>query len=636
MNKLLLTHGLIFLAALFHIPALAQSTFSGGNGSQSSPYLISTTADLEKLAADVNGGEGYSGKYFCQTADLVFTPSDEDNFTPIGTWDNPFRATYDGAGHTISGVSFHRTTSCNGIFGYITGSDIANLTLGASTLAGYDNTGGIAGQVGSGRVVNCHVLSDVTITALGQRVGGIVGYMSGYTASEICGSTNAATIQGGSKSYIGGIIGQLQAGWVRNCFSSGDVVGTGSYVGGVVGGPSNETSEKCANSYFFNANIALPNLGNSAMTQRGKKAWRVLAAPGVDLDFGSPTASYGRVVAYATGLMVDSVFYAGGYSYWRNSVSRDYIFDRVTLSAACTSLDPEFVLLGFEATRFGTSTSVPLSQGDDGTLAFYMPHTNGAGSDVLIGTNTALELLNDDSQSPLKNSERIALHAGETLHVMLSGRTLQRDGHYNTLCLPFALDADQLAASPLAGYSEGGLRQLSPLSTLAGNEVSLRFESQSTIEAGCPFLIRWDAQAEDITAPLFRNVTLTADLAPQEAALGCIRFVGYYDALPITPANDDIYYLTLQDGQPTLCPTATDRTLKSMRAYFQFLPGGAPQSVKDFTFRLQFDETTGISEPACPPVCATTSTYDLSGRPAQGSCLPRGIYIQRGRKIVVR
>lgn len=81
MNKETKTNQIFVRAALMLLTmvltsatAWADSTFSRGNGSEGSPYLIATTADLDQLAIDVNGGNTYSGKFFKMTADIAYTP----------------------------------------------------------------------------------------------------------------------------------------------------------------------------------------------------------------------------------------------------------------------------------------------------------------------------------------------------------------------------------------------------------------------------------------------------------------------------------------------------------------------------------------------------------------------------------
>ena len=88
------------------------------------------------------------------------------------------------------------------------------------------------------------------------------------------------------------------------------------------------------------------------------------------------------------------------------------------------------------------------------------------------------------------NSQRIKDANGQTRNVTFSGRTIYSDGDWNTLCLPFSMDASQIASSPLAGYTIKSLDGTQ--SNLDGNgKLTLRFNTATTIEAGRPYIVKW-------------------------------------------------------------------------------------------------------------------------------------------------
>ena len=88
------------------------------------------------------------------------------------------------------------------------------------------------------------------------------------------------------------------------------------------------------------------------------------------------------------------------------------------------------------------------------------------------------------------NSTIIANNNGQTRNVTLSGRTIYSDGDWNTLCLPFSMDASQIASSPLAGYTIKALDGEN--SYLDGNgKLTLRFNTATAIEAGRPYIVKW-------------------------------------------------------------------------------------------------------------------------------------------------
>ena len=111
--------------------AWADSAFSGGSGSKADPYKIASTADLNQLATDVNGGNNYYGKYFVLTQDITYDHTGlgdtESNYEAIGGGrDHYFRGTFDGANHTVSGIRIYKGSK-----------------------AGYDESQGLFGRIGS-------------------------------------------------------------------------------------------------------------------------------------------------------------------------------------------------------------------------------------------------------------------------------------------------------------------------------------------------------------------------------------------------------------------------------------------------------------------------------------------------------
>ena len=88
------------------------------------------------------------------------------------------------------------------------------------------------------------------------------------------------------------------------------------------------------------------------------------------------------------------------------------------------------------------------------------------------------------------NSTIIANNNGQTRNVTFSGRTIYSDGDWNTLCLPFDMSAEQIASSPLAGYTIKALDGTQ--SNLDSNgKLTLRFNTATTIEAGRPYIVKW-------------------------------------------------------------------------------------------------------------------------------------------------
>ena len=107
---------------------------------------------------------------------------------------------------------------------------------------------------------------------------------------------------------------------------------------------------------------------------------------------------------------------------------------------------------------------------------------------------TELEIAEKDSEAEAQNSIIIADNDGKTRTVKLAGRTLYKDGDWNTICLPFSLDADQIADSPLAGAT---LMELDgDKSNLNDGTLTLNFTDATSIQAGKPYLVKWVDDAD--------------------------------------------------------------------------------------------------------------------------------------------
>ena len=159
------------------------------------------------------------------------------DWTPIGNNTTRYTGTFDGNGHTVSGVYINNTsTTYQGLFGRIgSGGTVKNLGVVNSYIRASDHVGGIAGDVyGSSsnhaKVTNCFNEATVIGTTAVTYTGGIVGYAS-YMDIENC--YNTGTVSGGF--YVGGVVGDVFDGsTITNSYNTG-TVSDGDYTGGVAG-----------------------------------------------------------------------------------------------------------------------------------------------------------------------------------------------------------------------------------------------------------------------------------------------------------------------------------------------------------------------------------------------------------------
>lgn len=227
-----------------------------------------------------------------------------------------------------------------------------------------------------------------------------------------------------------------------------------------------------------------------------------------------------------------------------------------------------------------------------------------------------------------------AIKGKENATIVLSGRTINKDGKFKSLCLPFALS--DLSTSPLAGSSD--LKELDVVNTVGGHvsgvdgsTLYLNFADASAIEAGKPYLISW-ATATALTNPVFTNVTATST-TPTPVDFTGGKFVGSYSPFEITSALlDKVIYL---GSNNTIGFAKAPRTLQTMRAHFELTSSSAPsQTVVNFG-----DDMTGIWNVNVNDnenVNDNDNWCDLNGRKLDKKPTQKGVYIQNGRKLVIK
>ena len=271
-------------------------------------YEIATKTDLYRLANIVNVSRNEcDGLTFRQTQDIVCDAC----YTPIGyQGDNDhsyFRGTYDGQGHTVSGITVTRmgNTSADkyiGLFGYIYEGTVQNVVLANSTFTGYRYVGGIAGEIGWGTVRNCRVESSVTIkvgNSPAENFGGVVGYIHG-SGALMTGCVSAATIEnnGLTCNDCGGISGDVDNCTLKDCLYIGtSVTGTG-YVGSIAG---DKTSATISNNYYTAISLGGVGAYTSAADQDGaRRARTVTLGEGIALADTPVTYDLSGITAYGS------------------------------------------------------------------------------------------------------------------------------------------------------------------------------------------------------------------------------------------------------------------------------------------------------------------------------------------------
>ena len=211
---------------------------SGMDGS--SPDLAFKIYDIETLERVGKGRNEdlWLGDWsFSAHYELIADISLQTNWTPIGTYENAFRGSFNGNGYSISNLTIIGNYDFAGLFGYVEGVSgtvfISNLNLYNVNISGGSNAGGIAGYVNNVKIENCSVTRG-NITC--GTAGGIVG-----TAGSVEFSINKCYFSGSiySSNNAGGIVAVVHANVVSitNCYTTGAV--NGGATGGIAGSITN-------------------------------------------------------------------------------------------------------------------------------------------------------------------------------------------------------------------------------------------------------------------------------------------------------------------------------------------------------------------------------------------------------------
>ena len=193
-------------------------------------YTVTSADGLMNIAKLVNGGKTDINITLDKNIDLT-----GKGWTPIGTsFDNSYKGTFDGGGHTITGLTVTTNDQFVGLFGYLNrAGTVKNVVMEGIQITSnhmFGCTGGVVGY-SWGTIENCSVWGSVSGT---DCVGGVVGSQK---AGSIIGCSSSATVKG--KHYVGGVAGE-KWGTMTACYATGNVTleiasQKNNFGGGVVG-----------------------------------------------------------------------------------------------------------------------------------------------------------------------------------------------------------------------------------------------------------------------------------------------------------------------------------------------------------------------------------------------------------------
>lgn len=238
------------------------------------------------------------------------------------------------------------------------------------------------------------------------------------------------------------------------------------------------------------------------------------------------------------------------------------------------------------------------------------------------------------------NATAISQAAGKTMErVTLSGRTLYRDGSWNTLCLPFDIPRGY-DLSLLYDASAVKILESSEFDTSTGT-LTLNFADRDEIPAGTPFILKWNNELDNngepvlsyINEPYFKYVTIPEGITAGSTSTDYVDFVGTFSPVSLTANDREVLYLGADD---MLYYPSADVPIGSCRAYFQLHNGitaGNLNADGAKAFVLNFgDEETGIREISNP----SNACFTLDGLHLKEMPTTRGIYIIGDKKVIIK
>ena len=442
---------------------------------------------------------------------------------------------------------------------------MTNVTLTDARIRGHLEIGGIAGEINVGSAVSNCFVKSGVYVEGYTEVGGIVG--RNYESSI----TNCHVMDGG---YIHGIS------WIDifNDYRT-DVHLLGGIVGYCKGTVSNCTS--AAQFTFDNDVTELESVGGIAGFNDGTLS--NCLAIGTNIPSLTTTQYIGAIVGEYYGTL--------DHNYYVNC----------TVGGATSNIG-----YGYQDGSTWLTSDLTENDGAVPGLALYDSGTDASG-----------------------NATTIADNADTGKNVALYGRTLFKDGDWNTLCLPFGVSDFTGTA-----FEDATVMELDTYGDYSGNMTGyddatgtlyLYFKDATAIEAGKPYIVKWATPADDIFSPVFSSVSLTAAApAPVTSQDSKVSFVGSYSPVALTAGDKSTLYL---GSNNTLRNPKTDVTIGSCRAYFTVNDGS---EVKDFVLSFGGDDPTGIK--TTDNGLQTTDIYNLAGQ--RLNKMQKGINIVNGKKIL--
>ena len=430
----------------------------------------------------------------------------------------------------------------------------------------------------------------------------------------------------GSLTINGGVIEATgnEAGFYIGCslaINGGNVMATGEYYNGI----------------YVSRSLTI---ASGSVTATGGENG-IFSSYGITINGGSVTATGGDNGIYS---MNNNIEYNGG------------IVDAYGSQAGILAQDGSISLDWTNASDRIKSNSYSAMDIEGTSIKSGRAFTDGAGGiytgiltdddKVAVSNKTLIgvDVLNDADENDVAS---LATYLdGKETNIVLNGRTLYRNGDWNTLCLPFSMTATQIAVSDLAGAEikeldadNSGLDNDGIL-TLAFNDATADAD-ENIVMPGKPYIVRWDKDKTEnlanIINPVFTDVRISVTepipVSFDNAKGSDCEFVGQFSPFAINNAN--MNEILMMGSGSTVGYSNSNRNLKCFRAHFVIPTTGNPLARQ---IRIDFnDKTTLLDEPVKLKTSDSEGVwYGLDGQRLSAEPKLKGVYIHNGKKVIIK
>lgn len=253
---------------------------------------------------------------------------------------------------------------------------------------------------------------------------------------------------------------------------------------------------------------------------------------------------------------------------------------------------------------------------------------------------TTTDITLDGLSAEAKNVEALNGYDGKIVDKITINRSFAADGGWYTLCLPFALTADDIKTT----FKDALFNEFESVSVNAQGVAQLKFKKVTETQAGVPYMVL-PRNGNTVENPVFTDKTIEKT-TPQTITRTCkasdgeqlsYQFVGVYDPTVVSGENN-VRFVGGNQGTELLIPDGKG-TMKGLRAYFVF-PNSSEGIITQAKLNIEDDSTTGINSVNVINANHSNETniYTLSGQQVSKNqkTLKPGIYLKNGKKIMVR